>query len=186
MAFMINGIGTKHYGKRNLERYTGVCEYCKKERQLKSYITKKYFCFFWIPLFPLTGDLQIFDYCSRCNTGKVIDLKNSGSQSTCEADNMNSLNENSGAQIDKSDDKNETQKVTNSDNEESRLEFEKLLGKARKNPKDCDFTKLRMAYIKMREFPLILPTDKVEQLEALIKEKKLNDAKIILESLIDN
>ena len=65
MPTTINGIGTTYYGKKNLERYQGVCESCRREVELHNYETKLWFTVFYVPVIPL-GKQQVFGDCTRC------------------------------------------------------------------------------------------------------------------------
>jgi tetratricopeptide (TPR) repeat protein len=65
MPYLINGIGTHYYGKKNIQTRPGPCPHCGRAVELKSYDTRKWFVIFLIPIIPL-GRLRIVDYCSVC------------------------------------------------------------------------------------------------------------------------
>ena len=74
MPYMINGIGTTYYGKKNLEESHGTCGKCGRGGVLKSYETRLWFVIFLIPIIPL-GKKMILDYCSRCTGHRAIPLQ---------------------------------------------------------------------------------------------------------------
>ena len=74
MPYTVNGIGTWYYGKKNEHSHQGVCEFCGKHTQLKSYETTKFFVFAFIPIIPL-GKKRVIDQCSICRKHRVVSLK---------------------------------------------------------------------------------------------------------------
>jgi tetratricopeptide (TPR) repeat protein len=65
MPYLVNGIGTHYYGKKNLQTRPGPCPHCGRAVELKSYDTRTWFVIFLIPIIPLKR-LRIVDYCSAC------------------------------------------------------------------------------------------------------------------------
>ena len=65
MPFTYNGIGTRYYGKQNLDIHPGVCRSCGRQVQLQSYDTRLWFVILYIPIIPL-GRKRILDYCPAC------------------------------------------------------------------------------------------------------------------------
>lgn len=74
MPQTVNGVGTWYYGKKNEHNRQGVCEFCGKPTQLKSYDTTKFFVFAFIPIIPL-GEKRVIDECSCCRKHRVVSLK---------------------------------------------------------------------------------------------------------------
>ncbi len=74
MPATLNGIGTTYYGKKNLQKYVGVCEGCGQTVELLEYETRLWFVVVFIPILPL-GKKKILDYCPRCSRHNVIDWK---------------------------------------------------------------------------------------------------------------
>lgn len=73
MPFTYNGIGTRYYGKKNLEIRPGTCRSCNRAVQLQSYDTRLWFVIIYIPIIPL-GRKRILDYCPSCRRHYVSDL----------------------------------------------------------------------------------------------------------------
>lgn len=73
MPYTFNGIGTTYYGKKNVEKYEGVCERCGRKGTLKSYEATYWFVFIFIPIIPL-GKKKILDYCGYCTGHRAIPL----------------------------------------------------------------------------------------------------------------
>lgn len=65
MPQVVNGCGTWYYGKKNLQRHSGVCGACKSATTLSSYDTRLYVVVFFIPIVPL-GRKHIIDECAAC------------------------------------------------------------------------------------------------------------------------
>jgi tetratricopeptide (TPR) repeat protein len=74
MPTVVNGIGTWYYGKRNIHRLKGTCEFCNRVGELTSYDTTLYFVFVMIPLVPL-GHKRILNQCPSCQKHKVTSLR---------------------------------------------------------------------------------------------------------------
>jgi tetratricopeptide (TPR) repeat protein len=74
MPSTINGIGTQYYGKRNVSREVGLCEFCGNHVQLETYETGYYFVVLFIPLIPL-GRKQILDYCPSCTQHRMLPVE---------------------------------------------------------------------------------------------------------------
>ncbi len=74
MPYTLNGIGSWYYGKKNEHTRQGICEFCGKSTQLRSYDTTKFFVFVFIPIIPL-GEKRVIDECSCCKKHRVISLK---------------------------------------------------------------------------------------------------------------
>ncbi|MCF6175130.1 MAG: tetratricopeptide repeat protein [Victivallaceae bacterium] len=74
MPSTINGIGTNYVGKKNVEKYHGVCEQCGYQGELSSYETGYWFVVLFIPIIPL-GKKKILDYCPSCRTHRYMSLK---------------------------------------------------------------------------------------------------------------
>ncbi|MEK7484475.1 MAG: hypothetical protein AABZ60_09110 [Planctomycetota bacterium] len=74
MPYVMNGIGTWYWGKRNIYKEAGSCEFCKAFCELSSYDTTLYFVIVFVPIFPL-GKKRILKQCSRCEQHRVLKLK---------------------------------------------------------------------------------------------------------------
>jgi len=74
MPTTVNGIGTHYYGKKNLTKETGQCEFCGNVAELWTYETGYYFVLIFIPLIPL-GKKQILDDCRMCRQHRAIPAK---------------------------------------------------------------------------------------------------------------
>lgn len=74
MPTTINGIGTHYYGKRNLEKEPGQCEFCQNFVELETYETGLYFVVLYIPIIPL-GRKQILNYCPSCSRHRVMSVR---------------------------------------------------------------------------------------------------------------
>jgi tetratricopeptide (TPR) repeat protein len=73
MPFVLNGVGTWYYGKRNVHRLRDVCSQCQAVTDLESYDTTLYFVVVFVPLIPLARK-RIFDSCPSCNRHRVMPL----------------------------------------------------------------------------------------------------------------
>jgi len=65
MPYVINGIGTWYYGKKDRMRVTDTCRHCGRTATLESYETREYFVVLFIPVIPLRR-YKILDSCSAC------------------------------------------------------------------------------------------------------------------------
>lgn len=65
MPYVVNGVGTWHYGKKGRVRITDVCRHCGRTTTLESYETREYFVVLFIPILPLRR-FRILDSCSAC------------------------------------------------------------------------------------------------------------------------
>lgn len=74
MPYTFNGIGSWYYGKKNKQRYTGICENCGANTQLEAYDTTEFFVLLFVPIFPL-GEKRVMDYCPACRKHRVMKLK---------------------------------------------------------------------------------------------------------------
>jgi tetratricopeptide (TPR) repeat protein len=74
MPYTINGIGTRYYGKQNLQQRPGVCRSCGRQATLASYDTRLWFVVFFVPLIPL-GRKHIIDACPVCRRHFVTPLE---------------------------------------------------------------------------------------------------------------
>ena len=74
MAFVVNGIGTWHYGKRRIHRYKGPCSFCNRVVELESYDTTLYFVVVFIPVLPLSHK-RILEACPVCQKHRYLSLK---------------------------------------------------------------------------------------------------------------
>ena len=74
MPRVINGIGTWYWGKTNIRSRRGVCPFCQRSTQLRSYNTTRFFVVFWVPLISL-GERRIIEECQLCKRHRVISLK---------------------------------------------------------------------------------------------------------------
>src|SRR5688572_15781563 len=73
MPQTMNGIGTWYYGKKNVQKYQGVCRACNRLTNLTSYDTRLYFVFFMIPIFPL-GRKRIIEECAICTRHQAMPM----------------------------------------------------------------------------------------------------------------
>src|SRR5258708_27262232 len=73
MPHLHDGIGTWYYGKKNLQTRPGVCPFCQKSTELRSYDTRLWFVIFLIPVIPL-GRKRILDQCPHCKRHRVVKL----------------------------------------------------------------------------------------------------------------
>ena len=73
MPTTINGIGTGYYGKKNIEKFDGICEKCRRGVQLRNYETRLWFCVLYLPVIPL-GKKQILNYCPSCTQHMAIEF----------------------------------------------------------------------------------------------------------------
>ena len=74
MPHVINGIGTWHWGKRNIHKEMATCEFCRSFGQISSYDTTLYFVVAFIPIIPLKRD-RVLKCCPRCHKFRVLKLK---------------------------------------------------------------------------------------------------------------
>ncbi|MBL0870089.1 MAG: hypothetical protein IBJ18_05865 [Phycisphaerales bacterium] len=74
MAFVLNGIGTWYWGKRNIVSRTKTCEFCGTHTTVRSYDTTLFFVVFFIPIFPL-AKRRLIDACSSCRKHRYIPLE---------------------------------------------------------------------------------------------------------------
>jgi tetratricopeptide (TPR) repeat protein len=58
MPSTINGIGTRYYGKKNLEKSRGVCEGCHQAGELETYETRLWFVVIFVPIIAETLEEQ--------------------------------------------------------------------------------------------------------------------------------
>jgi Tfp pilus assembly protein PilF len=74
MPYTINGIGTRYYGKQNLQQRAGVCRSCGRQATLASYDTRLWFVVLFVPVIPL-GRKHIIDACPACRRHFVAPLE---------------------------------------------------------------------------------------------------------------
>lgn len=74
MPTVTNGIGTWYYGKSNIHKCYGTCEFCGGFHELVSFDTTLYFMIFYIPIIPL-GKKRVLHQCSGCKRHRVMKLK---------------------------------------------------------------------------------------------------------------
>src|SRR6185295_12640362 len=74
MPSVVNGIGTWYYGKRNVQKYEGVCRACGQAGTLSTHDTILWFVFLMIPLIPL-GRKRIIEQCKKCQRHGVMPMK---------------------------------------------------------------------------------------------------------------
>ncbi|MGB8352658.1 MAG: hypothetical protein WCD79_02095 [Chthoniobacteraceae bacterium] len=74
MPHVINGIGTWHWGKRNIYKETGTCEFCNAFGELRSYDTTLFFVVVFVPLIPIKQE-RVLRSCPRCRKFRVMKLK---------------------------------------------------------------------------------------------------------------
>lgn len=74
MPYVINGVGTWYYGKRNIHRIKGACEFCNRIGMLSSYDTTNYFVIFFIPVIPISK-YRILEECPSCEKHRAAPLK---------------------------------------------------------------------------------------------------------------
>ena len=74
MPYVVNGIGTWYYGKKNQHRIQGNCSICHQSATLQSYDVGHYFVCFMIPIIPL-GKKRILEHCSACDYHYSVPLK---------------------------------------------------------------------------------------------------------------
>lgn len=74
MPHLVNGTGTRYYGKDNRHRHDAYCEDCGRHRMLDSYDARCYVALFFLPLIPL-GKRRIVDECPDCHRHRVVKLK---------------------------------------------------------------------------------------------------------------
>lgn len=73
MPATVEGIGTKYYGKRNLKKYSGQCEFCHRQVELQEYETTYWFVVLYVPVVPL-GRKQVLSFCPACRRHRVLPL----------------------------------------------------------------------------------------------------------------
>lgn len=73
MPSTYNGIGTRYYGRKNLQTRPAVCNHCHRQGQLKSYDTRLWFVVLYIPVIPLERK-HIADFCPSCSWHYVTPL----------------------------------------------------------------------------------------------------------------
>lgn len=73
MPQAINGCGTWYYGKKNVNEYQGTCRNCGNHATLKSYDTRLYVIFIFVPIIPL-GRKRIIEECGACQRHFVVPL----------------------------------------------------------------------------------------------------------------
>jgi tetratricopeptide (TPR) repeat protein len=73
MPSTVNGIGTRYYGRKNLQKSPGVCEGCHQAGELETYESRLWFVVFFVPIIPL-GKKQVLDSCPKCRRHRVIPL----------------------------------------------------------------------------------------------------------------
>lgn len=71
MPHTINGVGTWYYGKRDIHRLKGVCEFCGSMGELSSYDTSLYFVVLFVPVIPLQN-YRVIEECPSCQKHRVI------------------------------------------------------------------------------------------------------------------
>ena len=74
MPTVVNGIGTWNYGKRNIHRRQGVCDFCQQHGTLTSYDTTRYFVFLFVPLFAL-GRKRVIEHCPHCQRFREMSIR---------------------------------------------------------------------------------------------------------------
>jgi tetratricopeptide (TPR) repeat protein len=74
MPHVINGIGTWHWGKRNIHKETGSCEFCGRVGELRSYDTTLFFVVVFVPIIPLKQE-RVLRSCPSCRKFRVVKLK---------------------------------------------------------------------------------------------------------------
>ncbi len=74
MPTTVNGVGTTYFGKRNLEQYPGVCQWCNNATTLSDYETGYWICLIFIPVIPL-GRRMILNECPVCTRHSAISLR---------------------------------------------------------------------------------------------------------------
>ncbi|MBI2193954.1 MAG: hypothetical protein HYU36_18410 [Planctomycetes bacterium] len=73
MPYVVNGIGTWYYGRKNPFVRNGICNSCGQSGELKSYDTTLFFVFVFIPVVPL-GKKRVLDECAACRQHRVLKL----------------------------------------------------------------------------------------------------------------
>lgn len=74
MPHTINGIGTWYYGKRDVHRIKGSCEFCGSLGELSSYDTTLYFVVVFVPVIPLQH-YRVLEECPACQKHRVINAR---------------------------------------------------------------------------------------------------------------
>lgn len=73
MPYVMNGIGTWYYGKRNVFEHIGTCDSCNEDGPLASYDTTLYVVIVFVPVLPL-GKKRILNECSHCKRHQALSL----------------------------------------------------------------------------------------------------------------
>jgi tetratricopeptide (TPR) repeat protein len=81
MPYVLNGIGTWHWGKTNVFVRRDRCEFCGSHGPLRSYDTSNFFVVLFIPVIPL-GRKRVISHCPRCNRFRVSSLSRWEKQKT--------------------------------------------------------------------------------------------------------
>jgi tetratricopeptide (TPR) repeat protein len=74
MPSTINGIGTWYYGRDNVHRHGGTCEFCQNHGTLTSYDTTLFFTLLYVPLVPLRR-MHVIDECPSCRKHRAMSLR---------------------------------------------------------------------------------------------------------------
>lgn len=74
MPYVLNGVGTWNYGKKNKSFVESQCEFCNYEGNLTSYDTRTFFVVLFIPIIPL-GAKRVLNECPHCKKYRHISLK---------------------------------------------------------------------------------------------------------------
>jgi tetratricopeptide (TPR) repeat protein len=74
MPTVVNGVGTWYYGKQQVFRIRGQCEFCNRINTLESYNTTLYFVVVFVPIIPLSKK-RILNNCPACQQHRVSSLK---------------------------------------------------------------------------------------------------------------
>src|SRR4030095_14096392 len=73
MPYVVNGIGTWHYGRSRVHELKGQCAACGNYGPLASFDTTLYFVVFFVPLIPL-GKKRILEQCGACQRHRYMKL----------------------------------------------------------------------------------------------------------------
>jgi tetratricopeptide (TPR) repeat protein len=74
MPTTYNGIGTRHYGEKNLQTRPGQCPHCGQMVGLRSYDTRLWFVIVFIPVIP-PARKRIVDFCPACTRHHAADAE---------------------------------------------------------------------------------------------------------------
>ena len=74
MPYTLNGIGTMHYGRKNLFTAHSRCEACGAYGELRSYDTRHWFTIVFVPIIPL-GSRRVFGHCPACDRFYMMPLR---------------------------------------------------------------------------------------------------------------